>query len=853
MPRRIEFGEAYHRRFWIEHEYPHARPNGPHEYRAACRAHSSHNDTTLQINLISGVATCHGDCGRSWTMKEWEERHLSPAAAWQSVLLKTGYAGAHSPAWDLPFVRPLTITDIDWQLGFLAEQIHKTETWLNTRPVAADAATSSRSPSDWKAVACYPYPEDRAVKIRLQNNRTGRKFMMWRQLTQQGGWKKPSAIQKDSPRKIALYRQNTLVGAEEIWFLNGEKAVDYAITFTLIATCLPNGEGSWHDQYLEHFRSARIVYVIADNDPKGISAARKVAGALIAGGVNARVVELPGLPPKGDFYDYLLAGGTVERAREIAEGSPAGDPADYAATARNPQPADPGNVPPLASPPANPESVEGPDLTGFASSDTGNAERLIAYAGDTIRYCDGLGCWILWAGTHWTPDRHSGAITRLAIETMRLTRRQADARGDETLWKFAIKSENRSGLNNLLRIAQTMAGIHVRDLDTHHRLIPCLNGCLDVDTGELRPHRKEDYITRLFPHTYDPAAPLPELYLQTLDTLMGGGPDASEGDLDKALRMIDYLQVIYGYCLTGDTSEKVFFVFYGESGNNGKTLMLSTLAAIMGEYAVTIDPLTLTMSHKIGDSNKKSDMARCRGARLVRAPEPPGEENFDQALLKAITLGDDLITAAFKHQDTFEYRFTAKPAIETNRVLGFDDKAFAKRMHIVHHLVEITGDRIDRDLKQKLVAEYNQIFSWMVKGALRWKEEGLQRPVEMAQMIEDFRKENIENDGLGEFLAECFDDGPLHTHSCPLEEVYRLYKDWCVKQKAGPKSLIAFSRHLFARDWIHKQKPSSNHKGAKVRAQGIRPKPKYATAAAAQGKDAQYRDDEYGSTNGNDQ
>src|SRR5690606_1745853 len=57
-------------------------------------------------------------------------------------------------------------------------------------------------------------------------------------------------------------------------------------------------------------------------------------------------------------------------------------------------PDQPGSGPPITPPP--PE--------GYALTDAGNAERLIAQCGEDIRYCPTTGSWYLWNGTVWEQD-----------------------------------------------------------------------------------------------------------------------------------------------------------------------------------------------------------------------------------------------------------------------------------------------------------------------------------------------------------------------------------------------------------------------------------------------------------------
>ena len=97
-------------------------------------------------------------------------------------------------------------------------------------------------------------------------------------------------------------------------------------------------------------------------------------------------------------------------------------------------------------------------------------------------------------------------------------------------------------------------------------------GTIELQTGHMREHRREDYITKLGGSPIDRERPIP-LWTQFLARVTVG---------DDKLQA--YLKRVAGYCLTGITQEHVLFFFYG-TGANGKGVFLNTLRAIWGDYA----------------------------------------------------------------------------------------------------------------------------------------------------------------------------------------------------------------------------------------------------------------------------
>jgi len=77
------------------------------------------------------------------------------------------------------------------------------------------------------------------------------------------------------------------------------------------------------------------------------------------------------------------------------------------------------------------------------------------------------------------------------------------------LIKHALESESSARLSAMLTIGQAMLPVATEQLDRDPDLLNVDNGTLDLRTGALRPHDRRDWITRLAPVPYDPAATCP--------------------------------------------------------------------------------------------------------------------------------------------------------------------------------------------------------------------------------------------------------------------------------------------------------------------------------------------------------
>ena len=164
-----------------------------------------------------------------------------------------------------------------------------------------------------------------------------------------GGW----TYSLDDVRRV-LYRQPELNDADTddwVHLCEGEKAVDELAARGLVATCTCEGAGKWRPVYTESLRARRVA-VLADNDEIGRSHARRVAGELAGVAAEVRLVELPGLPPKGDVFDFLAAGRTAGDLAAAIDATPeyAAGPAPDHAGVEHEQPDDEaGDVDPLVT------------------------------------------------------------------------------------------------------------------------------------------------------------------------------------------------------------------------------------------------------------------------------------------------------------------------------------------------------------------------------------------------------------------------------------------------------------------------------------------------------------------------
>jgi len=79
------------------------------------------------------------------------------------------------------------------------------------------------------------------------------------------------------------------------------------------------GAGKWDDNFSEFLNDRKLIAIIPDNDDAGKRHAKTVAESLARVCVKARILELPGLPEKGDVSDWLDDGGDKNKLLKLIE------------------------------------------------------------------------------------------------------------------------------------------------------------------------------------------------------------------------------------------------------------------------------------------------------------------------------------------------------------------------------------------------------------------------------------------------------------------------------------------------------------------------------------------------------
>lgn len=325
--------------------------------------------------------------------------------------------------------------------------------------------------------------------------------------------------------------------------------------------------------------------------------------------------------------------------------------------------------------------------------------------------------------------------------------------------KWARHTASARGIRDMLELAKPDLAVTPDMFDRDAWLLNCANGTLELKTGTLREHRREDYLTKLCPTEYHASAACPT-WLAFLDTIFAGHA-----------ALITYIQRLMGYWLTGDVREQILPIAWGV-GSNGKSTLVNAVMEAMGtDYAIKVDKSVVVAKDREGHSTERMDL---HGVRLGIVTETDDGQRFAEAAVKELT-GGDVIRGRRMREDTWEYRPTHKLLLVTNHKprVRATDHAFWRRVKLIHFGVVIPDHAQDKTLPAKLKAEYPGILAWCVRGCLDWQRDGLAEPECVRQSTAEYR---ASEDVIGQYIAERCTTGAVRAKKTDL---LKDYQEWC--------------------------------------------------------------------------
>ena len=499
--------------------------------------------------------------------------------------------------------------------------------------------------------------------------------------------------------------------------------------------------------------AAKVVIVAGDADTAGQAFNTRMGEALAAAGIDVRVLDIPN--GHGDVTEWR-------------EDNPSAFPRAYAVALRGASP-----FTPTPSTPPPPASSGGGKA--YMNTHEGNAQRLIDAMGGDLAFVPQLGR-MIYVGGQWKPDELHTTVHEFTKVTYSMLERadeileEADRTGNGTLEErglrlksWATASQNSPHFDKSIQRAEQLSSMPLKAFDQHGHLLNCSNGTVDLRTGTLRDHDRDDLITHRLDVAYNPDAECPR-WVRFLDEVFPGEPDLPR-----------YMQRVAGYAATGGPGVEQCLICCVGGGSNGKSLYWSTVQYVLESLTGTI-PMSAFEKRQAGATT--ADLAYLRGKRLALIQEGEANQTLSESVLKRCTGMDSLSARALYRQPmSFVPEFLIVMA--TNhlpRIRGADESIW-RRMRLVRFKKYFGDDERDPYLFKALRAESEGILRWIVDGAREWHANGLGDPPSVKEATAAYRHTADELAGFVGMVIAADPDA-----SVAGSDLMAAYMDWCVEE-----------------------------------------------------------------------
>ena len=438
----------------------------------------------------------------------------------------------------------------------------------------------------------------------------------------------------------------------------------------------------------------------------------------------------------------------------------------------------------------------------FDRQQRGDAELFASIQRGIYEYDHLSMCWRHYSDGVWTRDETNCALVDLqdtvaSAYRERIKDLEADSRLDDTdtktkqrnakridfIEKRIAKIYTKGYAVSVLELAGSLLASKASDYDANPYLVACRNKTIDLAFGEARQHSPKDHLTIALNVDFDPDATCPKWEAFLNDIFLN----------DPAL--INYIQRIIGYCLSGTTSEDVMFFLIG-GGANGKSTFRSALEMLFGEYSssIKISALLTTTS----DSNVDYQKATMKGRRVIWTDEVPEGKRFNESQIKAMVGGDKILARAI-FEKPFEFTPTHKLFPIGNHVptITGTDNGIWRRIVLIPFGATFSeasdngnsAKKRDRfEILRELQQELPGILNWALRGWLDYSVRGLRdRPQAVSTATQEYRDSQ---DQIACFIDECYTVAPNCSwdEKVKVQDVYAAYTKWCDENGEIPVS-----------------------------------------------------------------
>lgn len=320
----------------------------------------------------------------------------------------------------------------------------------------------------------------------------------------------------------------------------------------------------------------------------------------------------------------------------------------------------------------------------------------------------------------------------------------------------------------------------VSRLDNCPSILPVRGGIVDLKTGTFRQRTMEDYCSKECPVNW-----IEDIDYSEVEKIIG------QILVDK--QVYSFAQTFFGYCITGENDEKVFFIASGV-GNNGKSLFFSQFEHLLGDgiyYSSCSKEIFLNSKY---DKQTCPELFQLKGIRFSICSETDEQKELKESTIKAIT-GYDSISGRDLYKSTETIKLYCKLGLVTNHLpfIKSNSDAIWSRTLPINFISSFQDEHKDLDekiqyqerkfpkdknlLKRIESEEYKSKFlRWLVEGSKKYYHEGLTIPDAIKLSKQTYHSDS---DILQDFIEENLERCPGSNCQVGFRDLYILFCKYC--------------------------------------------------------------------------
>ena len=303
----------------------------------------------------------------------------------------------------------------------------------------------------------------------------------------------------------------------------------------------------------------------------------------------------------------------------------------------------------------------------------------------------------------------------------------------------------------------------IEKLDTNPYLLCFNNGVFDFKEKRFRPGRPDDYISLCTNIEYIPLSTRTLGIQNEIHTFFNAlFPRVNEETGKYDLR--DYMWEHLASTLMGTTDCQTFNMYVGK-GQNGKSVLISLMEQILGEYKGDV-PLSMITEKRAKVGGVTPEIVELKGKRYALMQEPSKHDVINEGIMKQITSGEDNLQGRVPFADkTITFKPQLKLVVTTNVFMTINSNDFGtwRRIRVCpfeSHFKEnpVKDDpespyqfKLDTTLTKEKFPRWRQVFaSMLIEKACQTG--GLVKDCDL--VMEESKKYRASQDYISAFISE---------------------------------------------------------------------------------------------------